>query len=97
MDAPGAGTGRSEPAGVTEGSGNVTAGPARPVGRADATGPLPVQPPADATRPLPASEANSWFSPAAETAAQPVIPPETAAQPVGPRSEERRVRNEIRR
>jgi len=79
MDAPGAGTGRSEPAGVTEGSGNVTAGPARPVGRADATGPLPVQPPADATGPLPASEANSWFSPAAETAAQPVIPPETAA------------------
>jgi len=87
MDAPGAGTGRSEPAGVTEGSGNVTAGPARPVGRADATGPLPVQPPADATGPLPASEANSWFSPAAETAAQPVIPPETAAQPVVPTAE----------
>ncbi|MHA6621220.1 hypothetical protein [Pseudonocardia sp. DLS-67] len=79
MDATGAGTsaGPAEAAGSAE---DATAGPPRPVGRADATGPLPVQPPAAPTGPLPASPPGSWFDPGAATDTA----TETAAQPVAP-------------
>lgn len=78
MDATGAGTSTGQgaaPADVTGSAGDVTAGPSRPVGRADVTGPLPVQAPADPTGPLPTPQAGSWFGGGEETAAQPVVAP----------------------
>jgi hypothetical protein len=80
MDGTGAGTGQDTA------PGEVADGPARPVGRADATGPLPVQAPADPTGPLPTPQTESWFAPADETAAQPVVPapPPAAAEQTAP-------------
>ncbi|GAA5136947.1 hypothetical protein [Pseudonocardia adelaidensis] len=74
MDATGART-SAGPAGITGTAEDATAGPSRPVGRADATGPLPVQTPADPTGPLPAPQAGTWFDSgsAADTAAQPAV------------------------
>jgi hypothetical protein len=79
MDATGAGTSTGQTAGsadVTESAGDITAGPSRPAGRADATGPLPVPGPADPTGPIPAPQAASGVAgPADPTAAQPTVPP----------------------
>jgi hypothetical protein len=88
MDATGAGTSTGQgagPADVTESAGEVTAGPARPAGRADATGPLPVPAPTDPTGPLPAPQAGPPLANGADvTAAQPAVPP--AAPPASPPS-----------
>jgi hypothetical protein len=77
MDATGAGTSTGQSAGPTDVTGSaedVTAGSSSTVGRADATGPLPVQKPADPTGPLPAQEADPRFGASADdTAAQPVV------------------------
>lgn len=80
MDATGAGT-SAGPAEATGSAEDAGAAPSRPVGRADATGPLPVQPPpvqppAAPTGPMPAASPGSWFDPGAATAAQPAVAPD---------------------